>query len=261
MVSRGSTNFAGILSKDSDPLEDPNKTYKMSAHRMNLFLQCPYKLYMYLNQYPTGPTERKYIDNGSAVHQYLEDKMRYKEKSPNDYFVEFNVPMDMKPIFDTCIKNAEQFFKYIGEGIPERVVHKVFQTPKGRRVDLEARIDLLADDTIFDYKTGKHVDKPEYKLQGMIYIFALNGYYPKAKFVSLQTNDVYEVSAPPENYIEKLCDKYIDTIEENEYPKKASPLCDWCSYKEYCTGKLQYVYVEDVKADPEKYGMEAVKWH
>ena len=261
MASRGSTNFAGILSKDSDPLEDPNKTYKMSAHRMNLFLQCPYKLYMYLNQYPTGPIERKYIDNGSAVHQYLEDRMKYIEKSPNDYFVEFNVPMDMKPIFDTCIKNAEQFFKYIGEGIPERVVHKVFQTPKGRRVDLEARIDLLADETIFDYKTGKHVEKPEYKLQGMIYIFALNGYYPKAKFVSLQTNDVYEVSAPPENYIEKLCDKYIDAIEENEYPKKASPLCDWCDYKEYCTGKLQYVYVEDVKADPEKYGMEAVKWH
>ena len=187
--------------------------------------------------------------------------MKSIEKDPATYFIDFNVPMEMKPVFDKCIKNAEQFFKYIGEGIPERTIHKVFNTPKGRRVNLEARIDLLADNTIFDYKTGKHVDKPEYKLQGQIYIFALDGYYPVAKFVSLQTNDVYEVKAPPEDYIPKLCDKYIDTIENNEYPKKMGPLCDWCDYKEYCIGKLQYVYVEDVKNDPEKYGMEAVKWH
>ena len=266
MASRGSTNYAGIVLRDSDPLSyyngegDPNFTYKLSAHRLNMWLQCPYKLYMYLEQYPTGPTDRKYIDNGSAVHQYLEDRMKYIEKDPEEYFKEYKVPEEMRPIFNTCIKNSEQFFKYIGEGIPEKVVHKIFQTPKGRRVDLEARIDLIADDTIFDYKTGKHVEKPEYKIQGMLYIFALNGYYPKAKFVSLQTNEVYEVSAPPENYIEKLCDKYIDTIESNEFPKKASPLCDWCDLKEYCIGKLQYVYIGDVKADPEKYGMEAVKW-
>ena len=267
MVSRGSTNCAGTVSRDSDPLSyyngegDPNFTYKLSAHRLNMWLQCPYKLYMYLEQYPTGPTDRKYIDNGSAVHKYLEDRMKSIEKDPEEYFKDFKVPEEMRPIFNTCIKNSEQFFKYIGEGIPEKIVHKIFQTPKGRRVDLEARIDLIADDTIFDYKTGKHVEKPEYKMQGMLYIFALNGYYPKAKFVSLQTNEVYEVSAPPENYIEKLCDKYIDTIESNEFPKKSSPLCDWCDLKDYCIGKLQYVYIGDVKADPEKYGMEAVKWH
>lgn len=267
MVSRGSTNCAGTVSRDSDPLSyyngggDPNFTYKLSAHRLNMWLQCPYKLYMYLEQYPTGPTDRKYIDNGSAVHKYLEDRMKSIEKNPEEYFRDFKVPEEMRPIFNTCIKNSEQFFKYIGEGIPEKIVHKIFQTPKGRRVDLEARIDLIADDTIFDYKTGKHVEKPEYKIQGMLYIFALNGYYPKAKFVSLQTNEVYEVSAPPENYIEKLCDKYIDTIESNEFPKKASPLCSYCDLKDYCIGKLQYVYIGDVKADPEKYGMEAVKWH
>lgn len=215
---------------------------------------------MYLNHYPTAPTDRKYLDNGSAVHQYLEDRMKYIEKDPQQYFVDFNVPAEMKEVFDKCIKNAEQFFKYIGEGIPEKTVHKVFTTPKGRRVDLEARIDLLADNTIFDYKTGKHVEKPEYKLQGMLYIFALEGYYPKAKFVSLQTNEVYEVGAPPENYIEKLCDRYIDTIENNEFPKKMSPLCDWCEYDPYCRGKLQYVFIDDIKQDPEKYGMEAVKW-
>ena len=215
---------------------------------------------MYLNHYPTAPTDRKYLDNGSAVHQYLEDRMKYIEKDPQQYFVDFNVPAEMKEVFDKCIKNAEQFFKYIGEGIPEKTVHKVFTTPKGRRVDLEARIDLLADNTIFDYKTGKHVEKPEYKLQGMLYIFALEGYYPKAKFVSLQTNEVYEVGAPPENYIEKLCDRYIDTIENNDFPKKMSPLCDWCEYDPYCRGKLQYVFIDDIKQDPEKYGMEAVKW-
>ena len=215
---------------------------------------------MYLEQYPTGPTDRKYIDNGSAVHQYLEDRMKYIEKDPEEYFKDYKVPEEMRPIFNTCIKNSEQFFKYIGEGIPEKVVHKIFQTPKGRRVDLEARIDLIADDTIFDYKTGKHVEKPEYKIQGMLYIFALNGYYPKAKFVSLQTNEVYEVSAPPENYIEKLCDKYIDTIESNEFPKKASPLCSYCEHERYCIGDLQYIYIGDVKNNPEKYGMNPVKF-
>lgn len=239
---------------------DPNFVYKLSANRLNLWIQCPQKLYMYLNHYPKGPTDTKYLDNGSAVHKYLEDRMKYIEKDPEEYFKEFNVTEEMRPTFVTCIKNSEQFFKYIGEGIPEKTIHKIFTTPKGRKVDLEARIDLLADDTIFDYKTGKHVEKPEYKIQGMLYIFALDGYYSKAKFVSLQTNEVYEVGAPPENYIEKLCDRYIDTIENNDFPKKMSPLCDWCDYDPYCRGKLQYIYIEDVKADPEKYGMEAVKW-
>lgn len=239
---------------------DPNFTYKLSANRLNLWQQCPYKLFMYLNHYPTGPKERKYIDNGSAVHKYLEDRMKYIEKDPSEYFTEFNVPAEMKPTFDTCIKNSEQFFKYIGEGIPEKTIHKIFTTPKGRRIDLEARIDLLVDDTIYDYKTGKHVEKPEYKLQGMLYIFALDNYYKSAKFVSLQTNEVYEVNAPPEGYIEKLCDRYVDALEDNEFPKKVNKLCSYCDFEQYCRGPLQFVYIEDVKANPEKYGMEAYKW-
>ena len=172
-----------------------------------------------------------------------------------EYAEKHNVPEDMMDTFNICVENAEQFYKYAGIGIPEKVIYKDFTTPKGREIRLQARIDLIADNAIWDYKTGKKVDKDEYKLQGQIYHYATENYYPIAKFISLQTNDVLEVEPPPMEYIPKLCDRYVDELEKGTFPKKETRLCDWCSYKEWCKGKLQFEYVERVKENPEKYGM------
>lgn len=231
------------------------KTYKVSAHRLNTWLQCARKLYFYLENYPKGPTDTKYIDNGLAVHDLLEERMKSIERDPMEYAKKHNVTEEMMDIFNLCVKNAEQFYKYIGVGIPERTIHSYFTTPKGRKVDLEARIDLIADNAIWDYKTGKKVKKDEYKLQGQIYHFATKNYYPVAKFISLQTNEVYEILPPPMEYIPKLCDKYIDEIEKGEFPKKQSPLCDYCDWKEVCFGKAQFAYIDELRANPEKYGL------
>lgn len=184
--------------------------------------------------------------------------MKSIEKDPMDYALESEVPEEMMDVFNTCVKNGEYFNQFVGKGVPEKTIHYKFTTPKGRNVDLEARIDLITDDAIWDYKTGKHADKPEYKLQGQLYHFATQNYYPVVRFISLQTNEIYEVEHPPKDYIPKLADKYIDAIEENNYPAKQGNLCEkWCPYYRYCFGDLQYVYIGDVKEDPEKYGMES----
>ena len=58
------------------------------------------------------------------------------------------------------------------------------------------------------------------------------------------------------DFIPKLADRYIDSIENNDYPAKQSYLCEkWCPYYRYCKGDLQFVFIDDVKKDPEKYGM------
>ena len=233
-----------------------NIEYKWSAHRANMWLECPRKFYCYLNHYPTGPVETKYINTGLAVHDLLEDRVKSIIRDPMEYAREHNVIDEMMDTFNLCVKNGEQFYKYAGIGIPERTIHCKFTTPKGRRVDLEARIDLIADNAIWDYKTGKKADKPEYKLQGQLYHFATQFAYPVAKFISLQTGDIYEVEQPPKDFIPKLADRYIDSIENNDYPAKQSYLCEkWCPYYRYCKGDLQFVFIDDVKKDPEKYGM------
>ena len=230
--------------------------YPVSSHRLTTWIQCPRKLYFYLENYPRKPVERKYIDTGLAVHDLLEDRVKgITGVDPLDYATKHNVPDEMMDVFDKCVENSTQFDKYIGVGIPEKTIYKDFVTPKGRQIRLQARIDLIADNAIWDYKTGKKVDKDEYRLQGQVYHFATSNYYPVAKFISLQTNDVLEVSPPPEDYIPKLCDKYVDEIEKGVYPQKQSRLCEWCEYYNYCFGKAQFAFIDDIRANPEEYGM------
>lgn len=229
--------------------------YKISANRLNMFNACPKKLGMYLANYPVGPVEVKYINTGLAVHDLQEDRVKGIVKPPEDYMKSRNVPDDMVDTFWTCVETGKKF--YDCGGIPEKTIIKHFVTPKGRKVRLEARLDLIADNSIWDYKTGKHADKPEYKLQGQVYHFATEFAYEKAKFISLQTGEIYEVPQPPKTYIPALCDRYIDTIESNEFVKKQTRLCEqYCDYYRWCMGDLQFVYVEDVRNDPEKYGMK-----
>lgn len=241
-----------------DFAQNKDGEWKVSANRINSYLQCPLKLSYRFQGYPTGPVEEKFIRNGLAVHNFLEDRVKGVIKEPQFYWDEQQVPEEMRSVFDTCIKNAEQFFDCGGK--TEETILKHFVTPKGRKVVLEARIDLQTDDCIWDYKTGKHVDKDEYRLQAHIYHYATDFKYDVAKFISLQTNEIMEVKQPPKDYIPKLCDKYIDALEDNNLPKKQSRLCDYCEYDAYCRGSLQFVYVGDVKANPEKYGMKNPGW-
>lgn len=227
--------------------------WKISANRLNQWLSCPLKISYRFQGYPIGPVEEKYIRQGLAVHNFLEDRVKGIIKEPEFYWNEQQVPEEMRDTFNLCIKNAEQFFDCGGK--TEETILKHFTTPKGRKVVLEARIDLQTDKEIVDYKTGKHVDKDEYRLQGQIYLFSKDFKYETAKFISLQTNEVMIVKQPPKDYIPKLCDKYIDAFEEGNFPRKMSRLCDYCEYDSYCRGANQFVYIGDIKADPEKYGL------
>ena len=106
-----------------------NIEYKWSAHRANMWLECPRKFYCYLNHYPTGPVETKYINTGLAVHDLLEDRVKSIIRDPMEYAREHNVIDEMMDTFNLCVKNGEQFYKYAGIGIPERTIHCKFTTP------------------------------------------------------------------------------------------------------------------------------------
>lgn len=233
---------------------------KLSANKLNMWLGCPLKLHMYLERYPTGPVDTKYIDLGNAVHHFIEGRMGNETKDAWDYFKEEGVLDEFKEDFADCIKTAEPYLALAGKAIPEKTIHKIFDTPKGRRIDLEARIDLICDDTIYDWKTSKDIDKPEYRLQGQVYHFATDFIYPNVKFVKMRDGKILEIPAPPKDYIPKLCDTYCDCLESGDFRRKQTRLCEYCDYKAYCTGDLQYVYIGDVKADPEKYGMVKKEW-
>jgi len=184
----------------------------------------------------------------------VEDRINGIEKEYSAYIAEFKVPDSMMGVFDSCCKNAEKYFNI--KGSPEKTIIKEFNTPKDHKCRLEAKIDLITEDKIYDYKTGAKVHKDDFKIQGYVYHFATDDEFESVDFLLLQTNEVFPVKKAPIGYIPGLCDKYISTIEDMNFISKPSPLCDWCGYVRWCKGDLQNVSVFDVIADPEKYGME-----
>lgn len=235
----------------ANPLIPPNGVYDISANKLNIFLGCKYKLYLYLSHQPNGDVDTTYIDAGNAVHNYMEDHLNGCGLDISDYIEKYNVKDSMYDRVNTCVETGQQYLSLKGE--PERTEFTEFTTPKGRKIKLQSRIDFLAENAkfdglkekvIIDWKTGKSVDKDEYRLQGHVYKFVHPDH--DVAFVSLLSGDVMTLKKSPKNYIPNMCDKYVDCIESSDFKRNVTPLCSrFCPYyKDYCAPGTEYNIVK-----------------
>ena len=240
----------------SNPLIPSDGVYRLSAHKLNMMLECPFKAYLYLSHFPEGPSEDCWAKCGSAVHDYAEDMTKGTLKEPEYYLQKYEVPqvvpgmgINLHDMFYKCIENVPKFAKLEG-AIPEMTEYTDFVTPKGRKVSLQTRIDLQVENStlpeakgkvVVDYKTGKDVNKEEYRLQARCYMFAKGGEY-KALFYSLLSGKYFVIDKLPEDYIPKMCDNYIDHIENRELERTPNQNCDkFCPYREkYCAPNVYF---------------------
>lgn len=222
--------------------------YDVSANKLNIFSDCPMKLYYYLSHQPNGDVDTTYIDAGNAVHKYMEDHLSNEGEDDIDYYMEkFGVKEEMRDRVNTCIKTGEKYLSL--KGSPELTEFTEFTTPKGRKIKLQSRIDFLAENatfeglkekTIIDWKTGREVDKDEYRLQGHVYKYVHPDY--DVAFVSLLSGKILTLKRSPKDYIPKLCDRYVDAIENNKFERNMKPTCSrFCPYyKDYCSPGHEY---------------------
>ena len=234
-----------------NPLIPPDGVYDLSANKLNIFNTCSYKLYLYLSHQPNGDVDTTYIDAGNAVHNYMEDHLNGEGEDIEFYKEKYGVKEEMNERVNTCIETGQQYLSL--KGSPEITEYTEFDTPKGRKIKLQSRIDFLAEDAkfeglkekvIIDWKTGKSVDKDEYRLQGHVYKFVHPDY--DVAFVSLLSGDTLTLKKSPKNYIPNMCDKYVDCIEKSDFKRNVTPLCSrFCPYyKDYCSPGHEYDLVE-----------------
>lgn len=209
------------------------------------------KLYYYLSHQPNGDVDTTYIDAGNAVHNYMEDHLNGEGEDAEFYKEKYNVKEEMYDRVDTCINTGQKYLSL--KGTPELTEYTEFETPKGRKIKLQSRIDFLAENAqfdglkekvIIDWKTGKSVDKDEYRLQGHVYKFVHPDY--DVAFVSLLSEDILTLKKSPKNYIPNMCDKYVDCIEKNDFKRVRTPLCSrFCPYyNEYCSPEHEFDLVK-----------------
>lgn len=227
------------------------ETYKISAHRLNMFTSCRYKLYLYLLGIVPSERDTTYINAGLAVHYYLEKACICTDYSPptegrlQNLFEDFNITKpEMQDRVRKCIPKGlailNAFPAYRKR--PEEIILKAFDTPKGRHVTIDARLDLIVEGKhIIDYKTGMQVNKPEYTLQMHVYRFVTDFVMP-ASCISLLSGERLTVDSGNPDYIPMLCDKYIDVIESNDFERADDNTCRFCEYyKEFCSEENRYV--------------------
>lgn len=245
-----------------NPLIPADGVWSLSANKLNIFNNCPFHYYLYVTHQDGAIEDTKYITCGQAVHEYMEDNNNGCVKEPDYYFEKWAVPDEMRERFDTCIKNAEEFLSL--KGSSELTEYTEFDTPKGRHVSLMSRIDLQCEDAdiegaspklVIDWKTGRTLSKAEYLLQMQVYRFVRKFEYD-AMLVSLLTGEKKIISKSPENYIPNMCDRLIDAVENNDFPRRftystCSRFCPY--YEKFCTEEHKYdLIVPKMNWDEEK---------
>ena len=236
------------MSDCMNPLIPADGVYRLSANKLSMYQACPFKHYLYLTHQESGEFDDTYIMAGNAVHKYMEEHMKGEGKPIESYIAEFNVKPEVLDRVKACIENAPTYLAL--DGIPELKEYTEFTTPKGRNIKLESRIDLQVDNAdlpdvkgkvVIDYKTGKTIKTPKNNMQMQVYRFVRNFEY-SAMLVSLYTGETVVLDKSPKNYIPNLCDRYIDAIENNDFPRKRGSNCErFCPYYQmFCTSEHMY---------------------
>lgn len=249
----------------SDFISTEEYDIRLSAHTINMILECPFKYYLYINGMSAPVKETKYIAAGQAVHAYMEDLFtdnlhddnyyiwaEYIKETDRSYVnkSDYVVPTEMLDRFFSCKENGTQWFGHRAFQI-EVPFSKLFTTPKGRRILLTGRIDAQDDDVVIDWKTGRNVvDNESYFRQAHIYDFATD-FKKKVEFISLlKENEVLRIQHSPE-YVPMICDEVMDIIEDGVFLKKDNidyACMNFCeNYDSYCAPGMDFIQLEDLK--------------
>lgn len=244
-------------------MKDEEGAYNLSAHRINMVLDCTFKFWLYMTKRSCPIENTQYIAAGQAVHQFMEDLSNGTVEEDEyylnaDYIVEgtrewekkneYIVPVHMYDRFFSCKENGCNWFN----GRPfdvEAAFNKFIVTPKGRQVRLRGRIDAQDEEEVYDWKTGsKVIGNKDYLRQAHIYDYATD-FKKKVKFLSLLTGETLEINHSPD-YVPALCDEAIDAI-ENEIPTRKedrhqSFTCrNFCeNYNTFCRPGKEYILIE-----------------
>lgn len=242
---------------------DKEEVFELSAHTINMALECTFKYWLYKSGRACPIENTQYIAAGQAVHQFMEDLSNGTVQEDKYYLdaeyileesrdwerkYEYVVPEHMYPRYFTCKENGCNWFN----GRPfdvEAGFNKTIITPKGRHVRLRGRIDAQDEKEVYDWKTGsKVIGNKDYLRQAHIYDFATD-FKKKVKFLSLLTGETLEIRHS-KKYVPALCDEAIDAI-TGEMPfrrddrHKSFTCQNFCeNYKTYCSRGKEYILIE-----------------
>lgn len=223
-----------------------NKITSWSYSRLATFKQCPYKaklLYIDKKQEPQSEA----LTRGSAIHKKLEDYMNKNIELPQEAGRYQNMVADLKKQ-----KKKYKFFAteyQLSFNRELKLVEWMAEDVWLRGIFDVVYLDELGDAYIVDYKTGKRRDEHENQADMYAVLFYLwnKEYFKKKKnnrlpmvniaFWYLDNDNIEEMLEKEYNKetCELLLQKYYNQgkriTDADDFPKKRSPLCNWCYFK------------------------------
>jgi len=220
----------------------------VSPSSLNMFLNCPRQWRYKSLGLPTIETDMTFADFGTEVHSKIADY--YKSLSGNGWLTDSgirerienyvmridNLPRgkNKRKIADELLK-FEQWRKkrYPDSSQVPKAVELYFKVPP-----FHGYIDLVANDFVLDWKTGKNQTTPDYIRQ-------VNAYYYAAMLLEFQPKKGYLMFIEtgmkpmvPINIEKVLKEAYIffqlTNDESFTYPANSTYKCRWCGWRNLC---------------------------
>lgn len=233
------------------------KIDKMSASGVKKFQKCPKQYYLrYLHEYSPLLDENKYIRIGNSVHESCEDVLEDVDSRDADVLLDELWKNDPEYYGDDEYEQVESCFetaaKYIAGYVDDIQSIEDRWTMDHNGIELIGYCDLVADERIIDWKTGKSEGKElDEKIQASFYIKLYENEFGKlpeeVDFVYLDegtrsthrriTEDGEVLWNNHKNTYwedtQKIINRIIQSNNKGEWEPDPSD-CHWCEYKYYC---------------------------
>lgn len=217
-----------------------------SASRVKTFDDCEKQYWFgyHSGLEPTKP-DNKYAKYGSAVHEAIEIALIQGLDNLRDHATEqFYRIADKHGLDDDMVDKGSKHIRLAAKFITSQdkditqVEAEIPFTISAIDQHMAAKLDVVAEDEIWDWKTGKHRDRDW--LQATVYkaaFVAEYGFEPsRVRFIYLQHGDI-DNHDPGREEFEKLVE-YLKRIraadEAGQYPARPGEQCYWCDYEYYC---------------------------
>lgn len=249
--------------EEERPVPDELFDEYLSASRIKTFAQCPLKWWFgYASDEDRTKPEKGYRAKGTAVHEAIEDtllddrdlrdsgilshrfKRAYRDKNPD-------IPQWMYDSGLDCCDNAAKYIEKhcqdtTFEGFEvEHQYHVGGQVNKG----FNAKMDVITDTGIIDWKTGKRKDSNgdvrEYRtreevIQGMVYAGAYLDKYGEqpdsVTFVYLGDGEIRNLRPKDDRWdqMKQHARSLLQSMGAGNFPAKKGGHCSFCDYEFVC---------------------------
>lgn len=229
----------------------------LSASQLKEFKKCQLQWYLdYVMKYDETNITGPYLDIGSAVHIAIEDALQgrdtiddvpeIEDQMDTHFFREVNErglsDSDIGDAHD-MVNTAKKFMrKHEGmeiDGLEEYVKYGIDTDDLNHK--MVAKMDLVLDNSIWDWKTGK-VRPEDETVQGITYYVAYASRYGEfpdsVNFVYLKNGKVrkrtFEKSEWEENVL-GIMKRMKMAFEQKRFPADLeNGMCHWCGHRYHC---------------------------